>query len=422
MMRLTIPGASVMAAISGLAVSSIPGPAQAQEWTRFRGPNGSGIASASSLPIRVTPADYLWRTELPGAGHSSPVLWGERLFITSAEDDRGKRHVHCLDAKTGKILWSRSDSFQKHPMHQHNTTASATPTVDATRVYAAWPAPESYLVIALDHSGKELWRRDLGRLVTDWGGGASPVVAGGVVMLGVYQEQEGAAGFLVGLDKNTGAIRWKVPRQAHNSSAYSSPLIYQPEGGKAEAIFTSTAHGMTSVDPETGTVNWEAPGLFKQRCVASPIQAGHLIFATAGSGGGAREAVAVRPGSAPSKTEPKVAYRLARGPSYVPSPIAWGDRIYAWGDGGIVTCLKAGTGEPVWNERVGGDFFSSPICAAGKLYAVSTRGELVVLETGDQFKVLGRSDLGEASHATPAVANGRMFVRTLSHVICIGKG
>jgi outer membrane protein assembly factor BamB len=369
----------------------------------------------------VTPADHLWRVELPGVGHSSPVLWGEKLFITSAEDDEGKRHLHCLDGKTGKTLWSRDYAFRSYDKHQFNTAASSTPTVDADRVYAAWPTPEAYLVIAVDHSGNELWRRDLGKLATAWGGAASPVVVGGVVMLGVYQEEEGPEGFLIGLDKRTGAIRWKVPRQSNGSSAYSSPLVYQPPGGKAEAIFTSTAHGMTSVDPETGAVNWEAPGLFTLRCVASPVLAGDLIFATAGSGGGSREAVAVRPGAAPSQTKPKLQYRLARGPSYVPTPIAWGDRIYAWGDNGIVTCLKAGTGEPVWNERVGGDFFGSPVCVAGRLYAVNTKGELVVVAAADQFKLLGRSDLGEVSHATPAVANGRMYLRTLSHVICIGK-
>jgi outer membrane protein assembly factor BamB len=399
---------------------STPLAGQAQEWTRFRGPDGSGISSASGIPVQVTPADYLWRVALPGVGHSSPVLWGERLFLTSAEEDKGRRHLRCLDARTGTTLWSRGYPFQNYERHQYNTAASSTPTVDAERVYAVWPTSGAYLVIAVDHSGTEVWRRDLGKLATQWGGASSPVVVGGVVLLGVYQEEEGSEGFLVGLDRTTGAIRWKVPRKSHNSSAYSSPLVYQPKGGRTEAIFTSTAHGMTSIDPETGTVNWEAQGLFQARCVASPVMAGDLIFATAGAGGGNREAVAVRPGSAASKTEPKLQYRMARGPSYVPTPVVVGDRIYAWGDNGIVTCLRAGSGEPVWNERVGGDFFGSPVCVAGRLYAVNTRGELVVVEATDQFKILGRSDLGEASHATPAVANGRMYLRTLSHVVCIG--
>lgn len=396
-------------------------PAYAQEWTRFRGPNGSGISSAAGIPAQVSPADYLWRVELPGIGHSSPVLWGEKLFVTSAEDAKGKRHLHCLDAKTGAIVWTRTYDFEKYHTHEFNTSASSTPTVDADRVYAAWPSPERYLVIACDHTGNELWRRDLGKLAIQHGGGASPVVVGNVVMLGIYQEQEGPPGFLVGLDKRSGEIRWKVPRKVNQSAAYSSPLVYQPKNAKAEVIFTSTAHGMTSIDPDTGAINWELPDIFPVRCVASPVLAGDLIFATAGQGDGVKKAVAVRPGSAQSKTEPKVEYKFDRGASYVPTPVALGDRIYAWGDGGIVSSFKADTGEQLWSERVGGNFFGSPVCIAGRLFAVSSKGEMVAIEASDQFKILGRSDLGEASSATPAVANGRLYVRTLSHVICIGK-
>lgn len=418
---LTPAWGNIIAALCAVGFLLIVNPSQAQEWTRFRGPNGSGISSTSAIPVQVTASDYLWRVELPGIGHSSPVLWGEKLFITSAEDAKGKRHLHCLDARTGKTIWTRTYTFEKYHTHEYNTTASSTPSVDSERVYAAWPTPESYLVIASDHAGNEVWRRDLGKLSTQHGGAASPIVMGDVVLLGVYQETEGPEGFLVGLDKKTGDIRWKLPRKQNGSAAYSSPLIYQPKGKKAEAVFTSTAHGMTSIDPESGKINWEAPGVFTVRCVGSPVVAGDLIFAAAGQGLGVKEAVAVRPGSAQSKTDPKVEYRLPRGPCYVPTPIAIGDRIYAWGDSGIVTCLKAETGETVWNERVGGDFFGSPVCAAGKLYAVSSKGELVVIEAADQFKVLGRSDLGESSHATPAVANGRMYIRTLSHVFCIGK-
>jgi outer membrane protein assembly factor BamB len=400
---------------------SLPGAASAQEWTRFRGPNGSGISSASSIPTQVTPSDYLWRADLPGTGHSSPVLWRNKLFITSAESEKRKRHLICLDAQSGKPLWTKSYDFKAYHTHEYNNAASSTPAVDADRIYSGWPTADSFDVIATDHSGNEIWRRDLGKLNTQHGGAASPVLVGDTVILSVYQEEPGAEGYLAGLDKKTGEVRWKLPRRVNNSSSYSTPLVYQPKVGKPEVVFTSTAHGVSSVDPHTGALNWETPALFTARCVASPVQAGELIFATAGQGAGIKQAVLVRPGSAQSKTEPKVEYRLERGPCYVPTPVVLGDRIFAWGDGGIVTCLKADTGEQIWSERVGGNFFSSPICVAGRLYGVSAKGELVVLEASDQFKVLGRSDLGEPSHATPAVANGRMYIRTLSHVICIGK-
>jgi outer membrane protein assembly factor BamB len=394
---------------------------QGQEWTRFRGPNGSGISAAKTVPVQFSPGDVNWRIALPGVGHSSPVLWGKKIFVTSAEEDKGRRHVLCLNAADGKILWDRVYDFKPYRHHEFNSSASSTPTVDADRVYVTWSTPESVTVLALDHAGRELWKRDLGKLAIQHGGGASPIVVGDVVLLGVYQEEEGSEGFLIGLDRSSGRTLWKRPRATNGSASYATPMLYAPKDGPVEVVFTSTAHGMTSLDPKTGELNWEAPGLFSLRCVASPVLAGGLIFATAGEGGGGRQAVAVRPGSRQNRREPAVAYRLPRGPSYVPTPIVMEDRIFAWGDGGIVTCLKADTGAMVWQERVGdGSYFGSPVCINGKLYSVSAKGELVVIAASDQFKALGRSDLGEPSHATPAVADGVLYLRTLSHLISVG--
>jgi outer membrane protein assembly factor BamB len=153
--------------------------------------------------------------------------------------------------------------------------------------------------------------------------------------------------------------------------------------------------------------------------VASPLVVDGMVYQASGQGDGGRQAVAVRPGKK-GEAEAKVAYNIARGPSYVPTPIAVNGRIYAWGDAGIVTCLKASTGEVLWQERVGGNFFGSPVCVDGKLYAVSAKGEVVVIEAGEAFKILGRSDLGEGSHATPAVSDGVMYLRTTSHLISVG--
>jgi outer membrane protein assembly factor BamB len=149
------------------------------------------------------------------------------------------------------------------------------------------------------------------------------------------------------------------------------------------------------------------------------VLVGDLVFGTAGNGGGDRQAVAVHVGARGGEA-PKLAYQFTRGASYVPTPILVGERLYLWGDGGIVTCIRAGTGEVLWTERVGGNYFGSPICVSGKLYAMSARGELVVIDGGDQFKLLARSDLGEASHATPAVADGIMYLRTETHLLSVG--
>jgi outer membrane protein assembly factor BamB len=397
-------------------------PAPAQEWTRFRGPNGAGISAATGIPVTVTAAEYNWRVALPGAGASSPVLWGRRIFVTSADEEQGRRYLLCLDATDGHTLWTRTYPFSRHAKHQFNTFASSTPAVDADHVYVLWTEPERVSLYALDHQGKEIWKRDLGSYHAPHGGGASPTVVGDVVIVPFDQEQgaAGAGSFIAGLDRKTGTIRWKHS-YPNGTAGYATPAVYQPEGGAPEVICSSTSLGIASLDPRTGALNWAVSGIFKQRCVASPVLANGRVFQTAGSGGGEKQLVVVRMGSKPQGRTAQREYELPRDISYVPTPIAYGDRLFVWGDSGIVTCLKAATGEIVTRERVGGTYFGSPVCVNGRLYAMNTRGELVVVEASDSLKLLGKSDLGEESQATPAVAGGIMYLRTASHLISVGR-
>ena len=408
------------AAVVGCAVGmlALPMGLRAQEWTRFRGPNGTGISAAKTVPLPFRETDINWRVALPGEGHSSPVVWGKRLFLTSAEERLGKRHVLCLNTADGKTLWSRSYDFKRYGRHAYNSPASATPVVDAERVYVLWPASDSYVIAALDHRGNEVWKRDLGGYAAQHGGAASPILVGDTLI--VSKEPEEEEGVLVGLDRKTGAIRWKRPRYSKNA-AYSTPLLYQAKDGLPEVIFSSTSHGLTGLDPRSGQVAWEISGLFQARCVGSPVLLPNgLIFATAGNGAGDRQAVAVRPASKKERRAAEIAYSISRGASYVPTPIVVGDRMYLWGDGGVVTCIEAASGRQVWMERVGGNYFGSPICINGKLCAMNTKGELVTIAASDTFQILGRNDLGELSHATPSVANGVLYLRTQSHLLSVG--
>lgn len=391
---------------------------RAQEWTRFRGPNGTGISAATTVPVQFSEGDFNWKVDLPGVGHSCPVLWGKKIFITGADEAAGKRFMVCLNAKDGSKLWTKTESFTHYSHHEFNTCASSTPAADKDHAYFLWGTPDSVVMEALDHDGNPVWKRELGKLGIQHGIGTSPVVIGDVVILGVYQEEQGLDGFLIGLDRRTGGILWKRSRNQNASAAYATPLVYAPKGGAEEAIFASTAHGITSLNPKTGEVNWEVPNVVGVRCVASPILANGLIIATAGQGDGVKQTVAVRPASKTGKAE--LAYKLPRGLAYVPTPIAWGDRVYFFGDGGIVTCIKPESGETVWQERLDGRFFGSPVCVNGRLYAMSVKGDLFVLQTGDQFKQLAMIPLGEASHATPTVADGVMYLRTQSHLISVG--
>lgn len=389
-------------------------PAGGQEWTRFRGTDGAGISAAKTIPVKFEQADTRWKITLPGEGHSSPVLWGKRLFVTSAEMEKGRRYLLCIDTANGKTLWSKEFAFKPYHVHDFNSGASTTPTVDAQNVYLTLPAADSFLVIALSHEGKELWRKDFGAYPTQHGGGASPMVFEDTLFL--TKESEGEGGTLYALDRKTGTVKWKQQRTSE-LAAYSTPLLYRPKNAPVEVIFTSTSHGITSLNPNTGSLNWQIENVFKRRCVSSPILVGDLIFATAGEGGGDRQAVAVRPGG--SGTEAKTIYSIARGASYVPTPIVYNGRLYCFHDGGIVSCYKADTGEQVWSERIGGNFFGSPVCIDGKLYALNTKGECLVVATGDKFTLLARNELGEESRATPAVAGGVLYLRTVSHLTAI---
>lgn len=386
-----------------------------QDWTRFRGPNGTGHAQPTGVSATFTDKDIRWKATLPGEGHSSPVVMGEAVFVTAAERETGKRHLVCLDTKTGKERWRQSFPFKAYHTHELNTAASATPTVDKERVYATWPAPEGFVVTAHTLAGKPVWQRDFGAFPTQHGGASSPLLYDGLLIFG--REPENAPGSLLALDAKTGQTRWEVKRPSKDAP-YSVPLLYQPEKtAPAQLIFTSTAHGMTSVEAKTGQVLWEVPELFSFRCVGSPILAGGLLVAGSGVGNGSRLMVALKPG--PGGTKPEVAWKLTRGTPYVPCPLFVNNLLFLWGDNGIVNCVKPESGETVWQERVGGNFYGSPVFCEGKLWAMSNKGELVVIEAARTFKLVARHDLGEITNATPAFGEKTLYLRTLSHLMAV---
>lgn len=393
-------------------------PLSAQEWTRFRGPNGTGIGKPLGLPDALTEKNQRWKVALPGVGHSSPVLWGNRLFITSADEEQGKRYLLCLDSTTGKQIWKQTWSFSRYHRHEFNSFASNSPAVDAKNVYLVWGTPEAVTLYALNHEGKEVWKRDLGAVRLQHGVGNSPIVVDDVVIACVDQEGDGTDGHIYGMNKRNGDILWQYARKPSTGAPYATPTVH-PIGTGNEVIFPSSSNGFTSLDPKTGSRHWEIENLFPLRCASSPLLFEGMVLATCGSGGGDKSAVALR---LPTQGKtPEIAYKIPRGVSYVPTPIAHEGRLYFWCDNGIVACYEATTGKELWRERAGGDYFGSPVLSDGKIYAISTRGQLVTLSAGASFRVLNRHELGEASHATPSIANGMLFVRTESHLIAIGK-
>jgi outer membrane protein assembly factor BamB len=406
------PGAA--ACLLGLVLS---GHADCQEWTRFRGSNGSGV-SAATVPVRWTEKDYNWKASLPGAGHSSPVLWGQRVFVTSAEEQTGKRTVLCLHSRDGRRLWVREFAGERHGKHQDNSFASATPAVDERRLYVCWGTPKEFLVLALDHDGQEVWRTDLGPFRCGHGFGASPIVHGDLVI--VPNDQDGPSA-LVALDRATGKVRWKVPRRGQ--AGYTTPCVYQPRGQAPVLVFTSWDHGITGLDPETGRKAWELDVFSKghvETAIGSPIVAGDLVLGTCGWLGVRTEVVAVRPGPRGGDARPEPVYRLERSAPLVTTPLVKEDLLFLWSDNGVVTCANAATGAVYWRERVPGSYYGSPVCAGRALYCVSRDGDVVVLAAAKRYELLARNPLGEGSHSTPALAGGVLYLRTFSHLFAGG--
>lgn len=396
-----------------------------QDWARFRGPNGTGISRAKTIPATPGEADVNWKIDLPGMGHSSPVLWGEKIFITTTGDKAGGISVLCLAASDGKLLWRHDFPLKPFPRHQFNSYASSTPVVDADRVYVAWNEAEHFMLTALDHGGKPVWQRDFGPFVSQHGCGISPILQGGNVILGneqddvtlVKEHPRSGQSFVVAVDARNGETRWRTPRKSA-VVAYSTPCIYQPKVGGPQLVFASQGHGLYALDPDSGKPIWEFP-TFDKRCVSSPLLAGNVILGSCGSGGGGNFVTAVRLPPA-GEREPQLAYQLKKSAPYVPTGIALGELVWLWSDAGIVTCLDAASGAIRYQERVAGNYFGSPVWVDERLYCVSTEGELAVVAASDHFKLLHRFPLHELCHSTPAVALGRMFIRTEKHLISLG--
>jgi len=398
----------------------------AQEWTRFRGPNGGGISHTKTIPTKITAADVNWKVELPGSGHSAPVLWGDRIFLTSTGDKSGGISALCLDANDGRLLWRKDFSLTPFARHQFNSFASSTPTVDAERAYFVWNEPDHYMLTALDHNGKQVWQRDFGPFVSQHGCGISPIVYEGKVILGneqddakfVKESPRTGKSFVVAVDAKTGKTVWQTPRRSA-VVAYATPCIYQPKNGTPALIFDSQGHGIYALNPDTGKAVWEHEQAFDKRCVSSPFIAGDLILGSCGSGGGGNFVTALKPPDANS-SKPTLAYQIKQSAPYVPTGVAVGNLAWLWSDAGILTCIDAPTGKVRYQERVGGNYFGSPVWIDGRLFCVSTSGELVVVEASDSFNVLHRFPLNELCHSTPAVALGRLFIRTENHLFSIG--
>jgi outer membrane protein assembly factor BamB len=392
------------------------GAVHAENWDRFRGPNGAGQSDANAIPSEWQDSNFLWNRTLLGIGHGSPIIWYGRVILISGDPKSGEQIISAFDAASGTPLWDRRLPADAYHLNNLNSYASSTPAVDADRIYVLWLAEGQVKLAAFSHQGDALWHADVGPYQEIHGFGKSPVVVDGVVVVANESEAESA---IVGIDAATGNELWRIPRES-GITAFATPCLLDPLAKQKLLVAVSNASGFTAFDPATGQVAWQ--GLvegFPQRCVSSPIAAGGLVIATNGSGGNGKFLIAARPLA--KSEEPQEVYRLTQGVPQCPTPVIAGDLLFLWHDRGIVSCCDVKTGKQFWRERVGGDYHSSPLRIGNRIFCPSMQGEMVVLAADREYKLLARNPLAEPCHATPAVADNRLYVRTEKTLLCIGQ-
>lgn len=409
----------VFATLSLIAVNSLASPAA--DWPEFRGPTGQGISTATNVPLHWNAtSNIVWKTEIPGDGWSSPVLANGQIYLTTAVTDSTgiSLRVLCLDAKAGRIAWN-VEVLQPAPgatqaIHKKNSLASPTPIVRDGRIYVHFGHMGT---AALDRSGKVLWQQTTLQYPPMHGNGGSPALVGDTLVFSCDGETDPV---IAALDAKTGQVRWKTPRNtpAKNKFSFSTPLAIEVDG--ATQIVSPGSGFVAGYALADGREIWRVRYGEGYSVITRPVFAHGLLFVTSSYN---RSALyAVKPTSAKSDvTDTHLAWKHDKGAPNTPSPIVVGDEVYFVSDSGIATCLDARTGKLHWSERLGGGFSASPVFAEGRIYFQNEEGVGTVLQAGNTFAVLAKNDLGERTLASPAVAEGAIFLRSKPHLWRIGR-
>jgi outer membrane protein assembly factor BamB len=384
-------------------------------WPSWRGPTGDGHSAEKGLPIQWDAKSVVWKTPLKGRGQSSPVIWGERIFLTTAPADGKQRVVCCLDRKDGKLLWEHV-AWKGTPEKSHEMNGWATPTcaTDGENVVAFFGKGglHGYRV-----DGQPLWSRDLGKFAGPWGTAASPILIGDLVIQNCDAEQEA---FLIALDKRTGKEVWRTPRDVPERGGWSTPVLVK--AGSREELVLNGAKAVTAYDPATGKPLWFCKS-FNGRGEPTATPGSGLLFMVNGLRG---DFYAVRPGGDGDVTKSHLAWHTPRrGARDQPSPIVIGEYVLVADMGGVTTCYEAKSGKELWKERLNGKFSSSPIAAGGLAYYQSDEGTTYVLEPGPKMKLVARNNLGtggdEVFRASLTPSAGQIFSRSDRALYCIGR-
>jgi outer membrane protein assembly factor BamB len=419
----------------GIALSLAAGAVGADNWERFRGPNGDGVSNDKNIPINFSVKEGVrWKTPLAGGGHSSPIVWGDRLFVQTTSLDGSERSLLCFDANTGTEMWKRSIPGTSVKIRHDSSLASSTPTTDGEAVYVSFWNGKDIILAAYSFKGDKLWNRNLGEFVSQHGAGASPILYKDLLVFSLDKDAFRDTNKLTGpvpdpskllaLNKRTGDTVWERPRDAVRA-CYSAPFVLEKPGTAPELIVTSTS-AITSYDPDSGKPNWNWNWTFAKdplRTIAATIHTNGLLLACSGDGSGERLMVAVAMNGQGKDARPDKLWDNRKEFPYVTCMLIRGEHVYFVNDLGRAGCFHAKTGKKVWFETIpDAKFYASPVLIDGKIYACSEAGDVYVIAAEPtEYQQLARNPMGDLIRATPAVANGCLYIRAQNTLYCIGR-
>ena len=404
---------------------AMPRTVTAENWPGFRGPGRQGISNEKNLPTQWSAeSNIVWKTAIPGEGWSSPIVFGDRIFVSTATEEGASYHLLCLDRKTGAVLWDRQVLRQK-PGHRQplNSFASSTPVTDGKNVYiVAFDGS----IAAVSIEGETIWMYRDFEYFSEHGLGVSPILYKDLLIVAFDPSSSGPdpklgwqkpwdKAVILALDKNTGKVRWEGKRGL-SQIAHVSPQILNVNG--KDQLISAAGNVIQGFDPDTGERIWtvSSPG---EGVVPSVVVGEGLIFTASGFGDSTIRVV--RAGGKGDVTKTNIAWESKEDVPKIPSMLYVKPYLYLVTEAAVAKCFKAATGEVIWRERLGGRFSASPVWADGKIYFLSDKGTTTVIPDGAEFKVLAQNELNETCKASPAISQGNIFIRSDKHLYCIGN-
>jgi outer membrane protein assembly factor BamB len=401
----------------GLGLVALPTPAE--DWPGWRGPRADGTVTDTGFPLNWSATENVkWKTELPGTGHSSPVVSQGKVFVAGCVESEKKRVLYCVDRASGKILWERaavvSDLEKKH---NENSWASSTPAADGERVYITFLDRPQMRVYCYDYRGNKLWEKNPGEFHSVHGFCSPPMLYKDLVIVNGDQDApKGQTAFIVALDKKTGEEKWRIDRP-NKLRSYCPPVVVEA-AGKKQLVLTGSKC-VASYDPDTGAPNWVIDGPTEQ-FVSSMVLHDGVLLMTAGYPD--HWVMAIDPSGSGNVTKTHVLWAKKNEGGYVPSPVAHGGKLFLVDDKGVASCWDVKTGKQEWKERLSGKgHHASAVAADGRIYLTSDDGVTFVLKASAGFEVLAKNPLGERVFASPAFSDGDIFIRGAKHLWCVSE-